>query len=61
MTVTQERLQFIEGRIQELDILLRVKMNALSKGGQQYWKDRQEERRLLLQERQLLTKPETIH
>lgn len=60
MTLTEERLQFIECRIHELDMLLSVKMTKLGKGGQQYWKDRQEERRLLIEEKNRLTNSVTI-
>jgi len=57
--MNQERIREIDGRIEELDKLLRHSRNIdgsslAAQGEKQYWADRREERRLLLAERKML-------
>jgi hypothetical protein len=68
----KDRIPEIDRRVGELDALLGKNVqnsiandvnNPLlsSESEMQYWQDRREERRLLLEERQRLTNPTSIH
>lgn len=68
---TEERIREIDNRVEELDALIGKNIqntiandvnspSVVSESELQYWADRREERRLLLQERQRLTNPATI-
>jgi hypothetical protein len=67
-----EHIRDIDRRVEELDALLGRKIQltmtsdvnnppAMSEDEMQYWQSRREERRQLMEERDRLTKPFTIH
>lgn len=69
---TEERIRGIDSRVDELDALIGKNIQStiandvnnpalVSESELQYWADRREERRLLLEEKQRLTNPTTIH